>query len=455
MKIVLHSLLVSCLFIACSPAKEIGEVHIYGTISGAENGFAELLYDGTAAAIGNSRDITLKIDAQGYFDTTILLSKPEYFRLNRNTLYLSPGDDLQCQIPANSFEASFSGRGSVANTYMKKRLFPKGGSYLESGRAIKGNFSETRKHIHKQAQQRREELQSLQGVSDEFKAMENARIAADVLNSYFAYPGYNWQEFYSENPQIAKQRQDTFYQSIFDEVCLLLKQIDNEICLNVAVVRDVLLEMLWEHPDWVALLKLDMEIFAKAEELSMVYKIVKGIQEQADKESLREANQCLGQLQDQALKNELEFAIAQVQMLMPGKEAIDFELYTQNGEKIKLSQLKGKYLYLDFWATWCGPCVYESPFFEKLAKEFKDENIEFLSISTDSEKEAWLKYLDSHPKSLPQYISQDLVLTEKWNIRGIPRFVLIDKNFKIINANAPRPSSPEITEYLHSILNED
>ena len=118
-------------------------VHLKGQLKGMVP--AEVMrYNGTASMIGDSRDILIHTDENGYFDTIIELKKSEYFSISRNTLYLTPGDDLELVITENNQEATFSGIGAEANNYMKKRLFPKGGSFLEAGRYVRADFVRTK-----------------------------------------------------------------------------------------------------------------------------------------------------------------------------------------------------------------------------------------------------------------------------------------------------------------------
>lgn len=82
-------------------------------------------FDGAASMLGDSRDILLKTDAAGYFDTTFVLKEPTYYTISRNTLYLTPGDDMTIKVTQTNTEAEFSGIGAEANNYMKFRLFRK------------------------------------------------------------------------------------------------------------------------------------------------------------------------------------------------------------------------------------------------------------------------------------------------------------------------------------------
>ena len=135
-----------------------------------------------------------------------------------------------------------------------------------------------------------------------------------------------------------------------------------------------------------------------------------------------------------------------------GKKAPQFKGEDLDGEQHSLSDFKGSYVYVDTWATWCGPCKVELPHLEDLQERFKDDNITFISISIDKNYEDWKNMVTDKNMMGVQLIAQDELqkqLTESYNISAIPRFILIDKEGQIINSNAPRPS-----ENIGSILQE-
>ncbi len=136
---------------------------------------------------------------------------------------------------------------------------------------------------------------------------------------------------------------------------------------------------------------------------------------------------------------------------VPGAPALECDLENPQGEISKFSSLYGKVLYIDVWATWCGPCCEEIPYIEKLVEQFKgEERLQFVSISIDADKDAWRKKLADDNPQWAQYLNQDF--TNMYGITGIPCFILIDKEGKIITTSAPRPSDSGIAEFLKSNL---
>lgn len=135
----------------------------------------------------------------------------------------------------------------------------------------------------------------------------------------------------------------------------------------------------------------------------------------------------------------------------------DATLRDMDGRDLQLSSLFGKVIYIDMWATWCGPCVQEIPYLEALVDRFKDnDDIVFISVSVDDTAEPWLEKVAADKPSWPQYWlapkpSRDFC--GKLNISTIPRFIIVGREGFIADPDAPRPSSDGIDEYLDSIVN--
>ena len=128
-----------------------------------------------------------------------------------------------------------------------------------------------------------------------------------------------------------------------------------------------------------------------------------------------------------------------------GVPAYDITLTDRNDQTLQLSSLlKGKFTYIDVWATWCGPCKQEIPHYAKLVEKFKDnDKVQFISISIDENVKAWKKMIEDDKPAWPQYIingETSRKFMADWGIQGIPRFIMIDKNGNIFAADASRPS---------------
>jgi len=138
----------------------------------------------------------------------------------------------------------------------------------------------------------------------------------------------------------------------------------------------------------------------------------------------------------------------------PSPKFSNYENY--KGGTTSLDDLKGKFVYVDVWATWCGPCKREIPYLKEVEKEFHDKNIAFVSISIDKKEAhgAWKKMVAEKELGGVQLFADNdwnSQFVRDYEIEGIPRFILIDDKGNIFNADAPRPSSPDLRELLNSL----
>lgn len=133
----------------------------------------------------------------------------------------------------------------------------------------------------------------------------------------------------------------------------------------------------------------------------------------------------------------------------------DPEMTRPDGTKCRFADLKGKIIYIDVWATWCGPCCKEIPHLEKVVEQFKDnDRVRFISISIDENHDAWQKKLDKDKPQWEQFIlsaEEQAQFMAKWNITGIPRFIILDREGHVANADAPRPSNPDLVKQLEEL----
>lgn len=142
---------------------------------------------------------------------------------------------------------------------------------------------------------------------------------------------------------------------------------------------------------------------------------------------------------------------------MNNSKAPNFDYENHAGGKTTLESLKGKYVYVDIWATWCGPCRAEIPSLKNMETTFHGKNIAFVSVSVDAEKDhdKWKTFVTEKKLSGIQLYAGKTVLSEfikTFEVNSIPRFILIDPTGNVVDADAARPSNPKLKEQLDSLL---
>lgn len=143
--------------------------------------------------------------------------------------------------------------------------------------------------------------------------------------------------------------------------------------------------------------------------------------------------------------------------LVPGKVAPDFEMTDAQGKKCRLSDLRGKYLFIDIWATWCAPCREEIPHMARVYKHFAgDKRIELISISVDNNRNTWKKFLEKDKPAWRQFNvdkKTNEFLDKEYRIYGIPHFMLIDPQGRFIAYSFTRPSDPGCIKLIENNMN--
>lgn len=136
----------------------------------------------------------------------------------------------------------------------------------------------------------------------------------------------------------------------------------------------------------------------------------------------------------------------------PGKPSPDFEAVDVDGRQWSLSDFRGKYVYIDMWATWCAPCRRELPHLKALEEKFRDAQIAFVGLSIDGQKENWEKMVKGGTMCGTQlYIGPGSSFQRAYNISGIPRFILLDREGKIISNDMSRPSADETLSVIEAL----
>lgn len=157
------------------------------------------------------------------------------------------------------------------------------------------------------------------------------------------------------------------------------------------------------------------------------------------------------------MQSRLIKAVSEKQRFQKGSTAPSFQGIDDEGVKISPEDLRGAWIYLDVWAMWCGPCYREFPYFRDLADLYNEKPIRFVGLSVDGvqEYEKWKRFIKDKKMGGIQLFAEngwESEVIKNYNISSIPRFVLIDPDGLIYNAEAPWPSDPQLISLLNKIL---
>ncbi|AUP79958.1 TlpA family protein disulfide reductase [Flavivirga eckloniae] len=405
--------------------------------------------------------IILKEDGR-FVDTIKIKNTGHYMfvdaKKNRMELYLENGNDINMTYDASDFKntITFSGEGSAANNYLLKKEQLKtaldksvqtdsiSSIYQLDQATFKAKQIELKKSIMKV-------LASTEGLSEVFKTQEKRNINYEYLLdltlledlhimiktpnfeeskdlhyeleglSYTNDADFLFSESYKELIKFhyrKKAQKIVESEGISDEVAYL-KELAT---LNNTFIKD---SLLFEN----AIMYMDY-----FEDLDGYYSAFKTT-------STNEKHI--------AKVTEKYNILKRVAAGSPSPKFVDYENYA--GGTNSLDDFKGKYVYIDVWATWCGPCIYQMPFLDKVEKKYHGKNIQFVTISVDERKnyEKWRAFIDKEKLDGIQLLADNALESDfikGYSIAGIPRFILIDPHGNIVNNNAPRPSDEKLIE---------
>jgi thiol-disulfide isomerase/thioredoxin len=383
-------------------------------------------------------------DKDGQFSVSFKIDKPDYFTFGRNKLFLSPGDNLFVEIDYDYAEkAIFKGKGAEANIYLKNTPFPKAGSFLKAGEEIKNNFDNTLNNILSIARSREKELVSYKNLTSRFVQYEKGRIKADIINSLFALRYYYTDVIKKDS--IALFKDDYFKKGVplMEEYAAGFYSPD---LLDLEVYRDIL------HVINKSSSKISNEINSKSiEQWIDANKLASKLKNTSNKDSLKSLQPTIEKISDvdyrKLLNNLYDYRI----VFGNGDTAKNFTALNENDLSVSLEKFKGSVIYLDIWATWCGPCLSEMPYFDSLKMKYKDTDIVFISLSIDSKIKEWKDFLISKNATGNQWNINRLVL-EDYAVDAVPRYIIINKEFKIVDMYGPKPSSKKTDEILKKLI---
>ncbi|MDD2986369.1 TlpA disulfide reductase family protein [Flavobacterium sp.] len=416
----------------------------------------------TLEGINFSKEISMK---NGIFADTLTLPYEGLYNLILNDenmffIYLENGFQLNFVTESDDFyqKMNFTGTGSAENNFLvlKRTVEQKTYGLLTSrAEAIKVYSVDENAFLAKGDLYKKEMNQRIKDSkipNSKFLATETKDIDFYILKMNDNFPRYH--AFFTENPDFKPSANFPKLTADFnmDDETLYLNSFSYQTLTSVAFQ-----EYMYDESDDKSL---PIEKgFAKLKTLSS-----KRIQSDLVKMMSYEFNgetpnleavykEMMAYAVDEQFKKKITEKFEILKNITKGSPSPTFDYENVNGGTTSLESLKGKLVYIDVWATWCGPCIGEIPALKEVEKTYHGKNIEFVSISIDDRKdhEKWKKMVaDKELKGIQLFADADWKsdFVKKYAIDGIPRFILLDAEGKIVNADAPRPSDPKLIDLL-------
>ncbi|WP_282081301.1 TlpA family protein disulfide reductase [Aquimarina algiphila] len=411
---------------------------------------------------GNNFGQTIVIKEDGTFSDTLKIdTKGTYGFIigqERSSIYLDFGNQLNLSIDVKEFDESikYTGAGSDENNYLAEKLLLQESFLSEGPEGYKNLFSKDAKEFKnealKQEQAKNELLKKFTNINPEFVSIQTSDNHYEYLSMI--------NDFKGNHAYYTKKTGYKTPEGFLDELTSF--DIDNSKDFESSQAYRRLVMSVFDRissekadADNIPFDKAQMESLSKIKSKNIRNILIKNIAYQVsprNDNAVELYNMIMAASDDEEFKSELTQQFEKVKQLVKGNESPVFNNYENfAGGTTSLNDLKGKYVYIDVWATWCGPCKAEIPHLKKIEKEFHNKNIEFVSISIDkkAQHDAWKKMVTEKELGGIQLFADNNWSSQfivDYGIQGIPRFILIDPNGKIVSASAPRPSDAKLLD---------
>lgn len=433
---------------SCNSGKDQSGTMLTGTADGASEPMFVL------GGPGGSRD-TVKLNDDNTFEYPFdSLDEPGNFYIlagdDAFAFYVRPGDQLDVYFDVNDLTASinFGGEFANINNYLADK-----NRELGEDRSNREIFMQQPENFMKWADSTRQVKETFleeypkDDPADRFWKTEEAELLYGWVHNYRMYPMYN--KYYNEGvepelpdgfEEIGKDMDvnkpeylgsSSFFSYVTQRVnSYVQEQTEGQEDVNRSLAKLQLAGDIIKDP------KVLTHYLRETVEGRMQWAELKDIED--------EINFFLDNCQDTVILADFNEQLDAWKRLDEGQPAFDFSGKDLEGNTVKLSDFSGKYVYVDVWATWCGPCKYEIPFLKELEAEYHDRNIVFLSYSIDEDKDAWLKFVPENELKGVQIIGEaawQSQLVNNYKIRGVPTFMFFGPDGKIISVKMTRPSN--------------
>lgn len=373
-----------------------------------------------------------------------------YYGEKTKNIYLQKGDDLTISFDANDFDNTFAVKGGneKAIDYLNKIQLTGLFNYIQP-------WSEFKATVDKKITSMKRLLKARKfAADDKFLKMEEGRITYFYANAFLMYPVSHTyltqdttlvlgKDYYDTLRQYVKEDDDLADNDEYRNYMIETAHVFDEAGKNIRqLYPKVLAEMSYIGENT----KSDKVRESLIHFLAFTYVEGNGVENITDLQNLYYTYVTSPRLNEIFKK-----ACAKWDKAAVGRPSPMFKGVDVNGKEMTLRDFRGKYIYIDMWATWCGPCQKELPFLKKLEEKFKGRNIVFVGLSIDQDKAKWAARVKSGALSGTQlHIGKGSKFQSDYRISGIPRFILLDPNGRIVNPDMTRPSSEDTEKILNS-----
>ena len=429
-------LFISLLAFACQKEKSVSV-----NVTVKDKNIAEGVYFGLM-----KMDTMLQMNAEGKASVVLPVDEPQYgivkYKWKTKAIYLEPGKGLDViwDMRPSGLEIEFAGDGADKNNFINGK---------ETRVPVMGDFvlkeDEFLEKIDQYIADNNKVLES-KGFDKVFQEKEKTRLLYDVC-------GILWQ--YAQNRDCSEEYIAKMKSLMVEEDWLL--QLDSYTNFMEGAVAYFAGKALENQEN----------ASVKEKTLNVLNYVLSNIKSQAvkeylvasfsisyiDSEGVDDAEEVKAIFNKEVTNSVMQAAFnslyAQGSSVAKGSKAHGFKYLDINGKEVSLDDFKGRYVYIDIWATWCAPCREEYPHLQMLEKAFQGTNISFVSISTDQDEAKWKQTVkDEKMGGIQLHTGGDEDFLNAFRVKGIPRFILINPEGRIENANMTRPSDPMTIEYL-------
>ncbi|MGV8947597.1 MAG: TlpA family protein disulfide reductase [Lutibacter sp.] len=442
------------LFLSCNKEKKVDYVIFSGKIEDV-NIDSLMIYDKDYKPIQ-----TILLSKELTFNDTLFIPEGYYYLGGGKTaaklLFLKPSFNLKTKIFSNNedFSISFGGNGSEENNYLQEK--EKNNKIFKLVIRYNDYMSLNEKDFLKLSDSINNEkinfLNSYTNLDDNFKEFETFSLKYE--NSLFIDRYSQWKgEFIGDKGFSVSKDFPNPYKNfeLSNEKMLVHPNYLSSIFLTLNNKHKIIYRFQDINLDYLQII--DDEINSQIIKDELIYECVKqGIDQTKELDSVYAKFMAI--VKNQEYKNDIKIKYLNLKKMAKGIVSPIFELYDINNRLVTLESLKGKLVYIDIWGTWCIPCIQEIPSLKKIEKEFRDKDIYFVSICIRDKKEKFEEFVKENELSGIQLFAPDTDISffEEYQLKTVPRFILIDKEGKILDANAYKPSDPKLKEQILEYL---